>query len=47
MPELRNAQSFVLSRYDARCIDENGAALKVPAEVLGEMESRMRDTAAR
>ncbi|EJC79655.1 D-alanine--D-alanine ligase [Rhizobium leguminosarum bv. trifolii WSM2297] len=33
--------------YDAKYIDENGAALKVPADLPPDVEAAMRDTAAR
>lgn len=45
--EIVPAESHGFYSYDAKYIDENGAVLKVPAELPEEVESRMRDMAAR
>ncbi|OWV77929.1 D-alanine--D-alanine ligase [Rhizobium sp. R634] len=45
--EIVPAESHGFYNYDAKYIDENGAALKVPAELPPEIEAAMRDMAAR
>lgn len=45
--EIVPAESHGFYSYDAKYIDENGAALKVPAELPEDVESAMRDMAAR
>ncbi|PTQ12413.1 D-alanine--D-alanine ligase A [Sphingomonas oleivorans] len=45
--EIVPAESHGFYSYDAKYIDENGAALKVPAELPEEVESRMRDMAGK
>ncbi|HMR29609.1 MAG TPA: D-alanine--D-alanine ligase family protein [Geminicoccaceae bacterium] len=45
--EIVPAERHGFYSYDAKYIDESGAALKVPAELPVEVESRMRDMAAR
>jgi D-alanine-D-alanine ligase len=45
--EIVPAQSHGFYSYDAKYIDEHGAALKVPAELPPEVEGRMRDMAAK
>ncbi|MER9466642.1 D-alanine--D-alanine ligase [Mesorhizobium sp. M0482] len=45
--EIVPAESHDFYSYDAKYIDENGAALKVPAELPPEVEAAMRDVAAR
>jgi len=44
--EIVPADSHGFYSYDAKYIDENGAVLKVPADLPEEVESRMRDMAA-
>ena len=44
--EIVPAESHGFYSYDAKYIDENGAALKVPAELPQEIESRIREMAA-
>ncbi|MBB3980044.1 D-alanine-D-alanine ligase [Rhizobium azooxidifex] len=44
--EIVPAESHGFYSYDAKYIDEAGAALKVPAELPPEVEGRIRDTAA-
>lgn len=41
------AESHGFNSYNAKYIDENGAALKVPAELPPEVESKIREMAAR
>ncbi|WFU03449.1 D-alanine--D-alanine ligase [Rhizobium sp. CB3171] len=43
--EIVPAESHGFYSYDAKYIDENGAALKVPAELPEEIERRLRETA--
>jgi D-alanine-D-alanine ligase len=43
--EIVPAQSHGFYSYDAKYIDENGAALKVPAKLPQEIESRIREMA--
>ncbi|MBB3609575.1 D-alanine--D-alanine ligase family protein [Rhizobium sp. BK602] len=43
--EIAPAESHGFYSYDAKYIDENGAALMVPAELPPEIENRMRDMA--
>ncbi|MGO4737075.1 D-alanine--D-alanine ligase family protein [Bosea sp. 2KB_26] len=45
--EIVPAESHGFYSYDAKYIDENGAALKVPAELPPEVEAQMREMAAR
>ncbi|NKM56661.1 D-alanine--D-alanine ligase [Rhizobium anhuiense] len=45
--EIVPAESHGFYSYDAKYIDEKGAALKVPAELPQEVEAAMRDVAAR
>lgn len=45
--EIVPAGSHGFYSYDAKYVDENGAILKVPADLPGEVESRMRDMAAK
>lgn len=45
--EIVPAESHGFYSYDAKYIDENGAALKVPAELPLEVEADMREMAAR
>ena len=45
--EIVPAEAHGFYTYDAKYIDENGAALKVPAELPGDMESRIREMAAK
>ncbi|OWV77338.1 D-alanine--D-alanine ligase [Rhizobium sp. R339] len=45
--EIVPAESHGFYNYDAKYIDENGAALKVPAELPPEIEAAMRDMAAK
>ncbi|KFC76046.1 D-alanine--D-alanine ligase [Bosea sp. LC85] len=45
--EIVPAESHGFYSYDAKYIDENGAALKVPAELPPEVEADMREMAAR
>jgi D-alanine-D-alanine ligase len=45
--EIVPAESHGFYSYDAKYIDEAGAALKVPAELSPEVEGRMREMAAR
>ncbi|TCU17937.1 D-alanine--D-alanine ligase family protein [Rhizobium sullae] len=45
--EIVPAESHGFYSYDAKYIDEDGAALKVPAELPPEVEAGMRDMAAR
>jgi D-alanine-D-alanine ligase len=45
--EIVPAESHGFYSYDAKYIDENGAVLKVPAELPEEVENRMRDMAAK
>lgn len=44
--EIVPAESHGFYSYDAKYIDETGAALKVPAELPPEVEAAMRDAAA-
>jgi D-alanine-D-alanine ligase len=44
--EIVTAESHAFYTYDAKYIDEDGAALKVPAELPEETESAMRAMAA-
>lgn len=44
--EIVPAESHGFYSYDAKYIDENGAALKVPAELPPEIESNIREMAA-
>jgi D-alanine-D-alanine ligase len=44
--EILPAEQHGFYSYDAKYIDADGAALKIPAEVPEEVESRMRDMAA-
>jgi D-alanine-D-alanine ligase len=44
--EIVPAESHGFYTYNAKYIDENGAALKVPAELPGEVEERIRAMAA-
>ena len=43
--EIVPAESHGFYSYDAKYVDENGAALKVPAELPQEIESRIREIA--
>jgi D-alanine-D-alanine ligase len=45
--EIVPAESHGFYSYDAKYVDENGAALKVPAELPEDIEGRIRDAAAR
>jgi D-alanine-D-alanine ligase len=45
--EIVPAESHGFYTYDAKYVDEDGAALKVPAELPGEVENRMKDLAAK
>jgi D-alanine-D-alanine ligase len=45
--EIVPAESHGFYNYNAKYIDENGAALIVPAELLPEIEASMRDMAAK
>ena len=45
--EIVPAESHGFYSYDAKYIDEDGAALKVPAELPPEIEDRIRATAAK
>ncbi|TBA21745.1 D-alanine--D-alanine ligase [Rhizobium ruizarguesonis] len=45
--EIVPAESHGFYSYDAKYIDEKGAALKVPAELPQEIETAMRDVAAK
>lgn len=45
--EITPAESHEFYSYDAKYIDEDGAALKVPAELPPEVEAAMRDMAAK
>nr|WP_210263573.1 D-alanine--D-alanine ligase family protein [Rhizobium sp. SEMIA 4085] len=45
--EIVPAESHGFYSYNAKYIDENGAALKIPAELPLEVEAGMRDVAAR
>jgi D-alanine-D-alanine ligase len=45
--EIVTAESHAFYTYDAKYIDEDGAALKVPAELPEETENAMRAMAAR
>ncbi|MBB4234031.1 D-alanine--D-alanine ligase family protein [Rhizobium esperanzae] len=45
--EIVPAESHGFYNYNAKYIDENGAALKVPADLTAEIEAAMRDIAAR
>lgn len=45
--EIVPAESHGFYSYDAKYIDENGAALKVPAELPPELEAKMREMAAK
>ena len=45
--EIVPAESHDFYSYDAKYVDENGAALIVPAELPPEIEEKVRDTAAR
>lgn len=45
--EIVPAESHGFYSYDAKYIDEDGAALKVPAELPDDVEARIRETAAR
>ncbi|TKT81272.1 D-alanine--D-alanine ligase family protein [Aquamicrobium sp. LC103] len=45
--EIVPAQSHGFYSYDAKYVDEDGAALKVPAELPREVEDRIRDAAAK
>ncbi|MBY3598674.1 MULTISPECIES: D-alanine--D-alanine ligase family protein [Rhizobium] len=45
--EIVPAESHGFYNYDAKYVDENGAALKVPADLPAEVEAAMRDTAAK
>jgi D-alanine-D-alanine ligase len=44
--EIIPAESHGFYSYDAKYIDEDGAALKVPAELPPEIEAKIRETAA-
>ena len=44
--EIIPAESHGFYSYDAKYIDEDGAALKVPAELPDDVERRIRETAA-
>ena len=45
--EIVPAESHGFYTYDAKYVDEDGAALKVPAELPGEVESHMKELAAK
>ncbi|PTE09039.1 D-alanine--D-alanine ligase family protein [Mesorhizobium helmanticense] len=45
--EIIPAESHGFYSYDAKYIDENGAALKVPAELQPEIEGKIREIAAK
>jgi len=45
--EIVPAESHGFYSYDAKYVDADGAALKVPAELPAEIEARMRDIAAK
>ncbi|OWV90622.1 D-alanine--D-alanine ligase [Rhizobium sp. R635] len=45
--EIVPAESHGFYNYDAKYVDENGAALKVPADLPPEVEAAMRDMAAK
>lgn len=45
--EIVPAESHGFYNYNAKYIDENGAALVVPAQLPAEVETAMRDTAAK
>ncbi|PKR87854.1 D-alanine--D-alanine ligase A [Pleomorphomonas diazotrophica] len=45
--EIVPAESHGFYSYDAKYVDEAGAALKVPADLPSELEAAMRETAAR
>lgn len=45
--EIVPAQSHGFYSYEAKYVDENGAALKVPADLPQEIEGKIRDIAAR
>jgi D-alanine-D-alanine ligase len=45
--EIVPAESHGFYSYDAKYVDEAGAALKVPAELPSETETAMREAAAR
>ncbi|MET0173338.1 MAG: D-alanine--D-alanine ligase family protein [Agrobacterium vaccinii] len=45
--EITPAESYGFYSYDAKYIDEDGAALKVPVELPDEVEAQMQDMAAR
>jgi len=45
--EIVPADSHGFYSYDAKYVDEDGAALKVPAEMPDDVEARMRDMAAK
>ncbi|WP_430679262.1 D-alanine--D-alanine ligase family protein [Mesorhizobium album] len=45
--EIVPAESHGFYSYDAKYIDKDGAALKVPAELPGKIESDIRETAAK
>jgi D-alanine-D-alanine ligase len=44
--EIVPAESHGFYSYDAKYVDAHGAALKVPADLPGEVETRMREMAA-
>ena len=45
--EIAPAESHGFYSYTAKYLDENGAALKVPAELPADVEAKIRDMAAR
>ncbi|RUM26790.1 D-alanine--D-alanine ligase [Rhizobium vallis] len=45
--EIVPAESHGFYNYDAKYVDENGAALKVPVDLPPEVETAMRDAAAK
>ncbi|TYC65712.1 D-alanine--D-alanine ligase [Stappia sp. BW2] len=45
--EIAPAESHGFYTYDAKYVDEDGAALKVPAELPSEVESRLKELAAK
>lgn len=45
--EITPAETHGFYSYDAKYLDEDGAALKVPAELPPQLEAQMRDMAAR
>ncbi len=45
--EITPAESHGFYSYDAKYIDQDGAALKVPAELPDEVEAQMQDMAAK